>query len=110
MSRVREESDRVGIHDGIRIASARTGSVITSAGVILAGTFAAMAVAPLRMMLQIGVTVAVGVLIDTFIVRSMLVPAITALCGKWAWWPGHRRRLRASEAAVAAGEGEPPGD
>jgi len=110
MSRVREESDRVGIHDGIRIASARTGSVITSAGVILAGTFAAMAVAPLRMMLQIGVTVAVGVLIDTFIVRSMLVPAITALCGKWAWWPWHRRRLRASEAAVAVGEGGPPGD
>ena len=111
MSRVREESDRVGVHDGIRIASARTGSVITSAGVILAGTFAAMAVAPLRMMLQIGVTVALGVLIDTFVVRSMLVPAITALFGKWAWWPWHRRRLRASEAtAVAGGEGEPPGE
>jgi len=110
MSRVREESDRVGVRDGIRIASARTGSVITSAGVILAGTFAAMAVSPLRLLLQIGVTVALGVLIDTFIVRSMLVPAITALCGKWAWWPWHRRRLRASEAAVAAGGGEPPGD
>jgi len=111
MSRVREESDRVGVHDGIRIASARTGSVITSAGVILAGTFAAMAVAPLRMMLQIGVTVALGVLIDTFVVRSMLVPAITALFGKWAWWPWHRRRLRPAEAAaVAGGEGEPPGE
>jgi len=111
MSRVREESDRVGVHDGIRIASARTGSVITSAGVILAGTFAAMAVAPLRMMLQIGVTVALGVLIDTFVVRSMLVPAITALVGKWAWWPWHQRRLRPAEAAtVAGGEGEPPGE
>jgi len=104
MSRVREESDRVGVHDGIRVASARTGSVITSAGVILAGTFAAMAVAPLRMMLQIGVTVALGVLIDTFVVRSMLVPAITALFGKWAWWPWHRRRVRAAEAAAGSGE------
>nr|MCU0280367.1 MMPL family transporter [Acidimicrobiia bacterium] len=42
------------------------------------------------MLLQIGVTVALGVLIDTFIVRSMLVPAITAMFGKWAWWPFHR--------------------
>lgn len=90
MSRVREESDRLGMHDGIQVASAHTGTVITSAGVILAGTFAAMAIAPLRMLLQIGVTVALGVLIDTFIVRSMLVPAITAMFGKWAWWPFHR--------------------
>lgn len=111
MSRVREESDRLGIHEGIRMASARTGSVITSAGIILAGTFAAMAVSPLRMLLQIGVTVAVGVLIDTFIVRSMLVPAITAMLDKWAWWPWHRRRLRAAGAgAHATGDGEAAGD
>ncbi len=101
MSRVREESDRRGVHEGIRVASARTGAVITAAGIILAATFAAMAVSPLRMLLQIGVTVAVGVLIDTFIVRSMLVPAITSLFDKWAWWPWHRRRVRASEAAAA---------
>lgn len=111
MSRVREESDRLGIHDGIQVASARTGTVITSAGVILAGTFAAMAIAPLRMLLQIGVTVALGVLIDTFVVRSMLVPAITALFGKWAWWPWHRRRLRPAEAmADAAGEAVSKGE
>lgn len=103
MSRVREESDRLGVHDGIQVASARTGTVITSAGIILAGTFAAMAVAPLRMLLQIGVTVALGVLIDTFIVRSMLVPAITAIFGKWAWWPFHKRAERAAaRAAVPA--------
>jgi RND superfamily putative drug exporter len=94
MSRVREESDRLGIRDGIQVASARTGTVITSAGVILAGTFASMAIAPLRMLFQIGVTVAIGVLIDTFVVRSLLVPAITAVFGKWAWWPWHKRRLR----------------
>jgi len=55
--------------------------------------------------------VALGVLIDTFIVRSMLVPAITALLDKWAWWPWHRRRLRAAEAAVSAGPADrPPGE
>ena len=106
MSRVREESDRLGIHDGIQVASARTGTVITSAGVILAGTFASMAIAPLRMLLQIGVTVALGVLIDTFIVRSMLVPAITALFGKWAWWPWHKRQVQPTVAEEAPlGEG-----
>ena len=106
MSRVREESDRLGVHDGIQVASARTGTVITSAGVILAGTFAAMAIAPLRMLLQIGVTVALGVLIDTFIVRSMLVPAITALFGKWAWWPFHKRQVPPAVAEEApVGEG-----
>ncbi|MBN2113099.1 MAG: MMPL family transporter, partial [Acidimicrobiia bacterium] len=104
MSRVREESDRLGVHDGIQVASAHTGTVITSAGIILAGTFAAMAIAPLRMLLQVGVTVALGVLIDTFVVRSMLVPAITALFGKWAWWPFHRRAEQAAPA-TAAGEG-----
>jgi RND superfamily putative drug exporter len=55
--------------------------------------------------------VAVGVLIDTFIVRSMLVPAITAMLDKWAWWPWHRRRLRAAGAgAHATGDGEAAGD
>ena len=106
MSRVREESDRLGIHDGIQVASARTGTVITSAGIILAGTFASMAIAPLRMLLQIGVTVALGVLIDTFIVRSMLVPAITAMFGKWAWWPFHRGSAKPAVVEEApVGEG-----
>jgi len=105
MSRVREESDRLGVHDGIQVASAHTGTVITSAGIILAGTFAAMAIAPLRMLLQVGVTVALGVLIDTFLVRSMLVPAITAMFGKWAWWPFHKRAEHATDARAAAGEG-----
>jgi RND superfamily putative drug exporter len=104
MSRVREESERLGVHDGIQVASAHTGTVITSAGIILAGTFAAMAIAPLRMLLQVGVTVALGVLIDTFIVRSMLVPAITALFGKWAWWPFHKRAAQAATGAGGTGE------
>jgi RND superfamily putative drug exporter len=92
MSRVREESERHGVLDGIRIASARTGTVITSAGIILAGTFAALIAAPLRFLFQIGFAVALGVLIDTFVVRSLLVPAITALLGERAWWPSRLRR------------------
>ncbi len=91
MSRIREESEGRGIRDGIRIASARTGTVITSAGIILAGTFLALISAPLQMLLQVGVAVAVGILVDTFIVRSLLVPAITAIFGDLSWWPSSRR-------------------
>jgi len=91
MSRVREEAAARGTMAGIRAASARTGAVITSAGVILAGTFLAMVASPLTVLFQAGVIVAVGVLIDTFVVRSLLVPAITTLLGDAAWWPFGRR-------------------
>jgi RND superfamily putative drug exporter len=91
MSRVREESSTRPLRQGIRVASARTGTVITSAGLILAGTFGALVSSPLQLLFQVGLTVALGVLIDTFIVRSLLVPAITAFLGEWAWWPWHRR-------------------
>jgi len=57
------------------------------------------------MLLQVGVTVALGVLIDTFVVRSMLVPAITALFGKWAWWPFHKQAEHRAAAPDATGEG-----
>jgi RND superfamily putative drug exporter len=93
MSRVREESSTRPLRDGIRVASARTGTVITSAGLILAGTFGALISSPLQLLFQVGFVVALGVLVDTFIVRSLLVPAITALVGERAWWPGHRRTV-----------------
>jgi RND superfamily putative drug exporter len=92
MSRVREESSTRELRPGIRVASARTGTVITSAGLILAGTFGALVTSPLQLLFQAGLTVALGVLIDTFIVRSLLVPALTAFIGERAWWPFHRRR------------------
>ena len=91
MSRVREESEGRELREGIRLASARTGAVITSAGVILAGTFAALTMSPLLVLVQVGVIVSLGVLIDTFIVRSLLVPAIAALLGDLSWWPLGRR-------------------
>jgi RND superfamily putative drug exporter len=100
MSRVREESETRPIRDGIRVASGRTGAVITSAGLILAGTFGSMASAPLIVLFQIGVAVAVGVLIDTFVVRSILVPALTTLVGDRAWWPSRGRHAHGGEPAA----------
>lgn len=94
MARVREECEDRELRDGIRRASARTGTVITSAGIILAGTFAALTTAPLQMLVQVGATVALGVLLDTFLVRSLLVPSLTALVGEAAWWPARRRQPR----------------
>ena len=66
----------------------RTGSVITSAGLILAGTFAVLGTLPIQVLVQFGVVTAIGVLLDTFIVRPLLVPAITTVLGKYAFWPG----------------------
>jgi RND superfamily putative drug exporter len=106
MSRVREESERRPIRDGIRVASGRTGAVITSAGLILAGTFGSMATAQLTVLFQVGVAVAAGVLIDTFVVRSILVPAITTVAGDRAWWPsGRRARLGPPSPGVMAPRG-----
>lgn len=65
-----------------------TSSVISSAGLILAGTFSVLAVMPLEVLVQFGTVTAIGVLLDTFIVRPLLVPAITTVCGKYAFWPG----------------------
>ena len=75
-------------HQAIENGVARTGSVITSAGLILAGTFAVLATLPIQLLVQFGVVTAVGVLLDTFIVRPLLVPAITTVLGRYAFWPG----------------------
>lgn len=69
-----------------------TSSVITSAGLILAGTFAVLATLPIQVLLQFGIITALGVLLDTFIVRPLLVPSITTVLGKWAYWPGRFSR------------------
>ena len=87
MSRIREEARRSSLKQATRYALARTGPVITSAGIILAGTFSALMTLPLQDLLQLGFAVAVGVLIDTFITRTLIVPALVALLGRWNWWP-----------------------
>ncbi|MDM5438794.1 MMPL family transporter [Bacillus hominis] len=66
----------------------QTGSVITSAGLILAGTFAVLGTLPIQVLVQFGIVTAIGVLLDTFIVRPLLVPAITVVLGRFAFWPG----------------------
>src|SRR5690606_13804635 len=88
MSRIREEADAGHeIHHAVSRGLSLTGRVITSAGIILAGTFAALLLAPLPNLRQIGFGVTLGILIDTFVVRSLLVPAATMVVGKWAFWP-----------------------
>lgn len=79
-----------------------TGSVITSAGVILAGTFAVLASLPIQVLVQFGIVTAVGVLLDTFIVRPFLVPAITALLGRAAFWPGKHVEIAEAEEPLAS--------
>lgn len=87
MTRVREESVRIGTRPGILRGLGVTGSVITSAGVVLAATFAALAVIPILFLVQIAFIVAFGVLLDTVIVRSLLVPAAAYDIGRAIWWP-----------------------
>ncbi|MGN5731678.1 MMPL family transporter [Arthrobacter psychrochitiniphilus] len=87
MTRVREESLRIGTRPGILRGLGMTGSVITSAGVVLAATFAALAVIPILFLAQIAFIVAFGVLLDTVIVRSLLVPALSYDIGRAIWWP-----------------------
>ncbi|GGQ68240.1 MMPL family transporter [Streptomyces asoensis] len=88
MSRVREESLRHGVRQGVLRGLVTTGGVITSAGVVLAATFAALGVIPLAFLAQIAFIVAFGVLLDTLVVRSLLVPALVRDIGAPAWWPG----------------------
>ncbi len=87
MTRVREESAKLGTKAGILRGLSVTGSVITSAGVVLAATFAALGVIPILFLLQIAFIVAFGVLLDTIIVRSLLVPAVCYDIGRAIWWP-----------------------
>jgi putative drug exporter of the RND superfamily len=88
MTRAREEAAAHGTRDGVLRALVSTGGVVTGAGLILAGTFATLTLLPLEELVQIGATVAVGVLLDTFVVRALLIPAITYRLGDRAWWPG----------------------
>lgn len=87
MARAREESATRGTREGTLVALVNTGGVVTGAGLILAGTFATLTLLPLEELVQIGATVAIGVLLDTFVVRALLIPAITYRLGDRTWWP-----------------------
>lgn len=92
MTRVREESLKHGTRQGVLRGLTVTGGVITSAGVVLAATFAALSVIPILFLVQLAFIVAFGVLLDTFIVRSLLVPALTYDIGRAVWWPSKLSR------------------
>ena len=94
MSRVREESLAHGTREGILRGLRLTGGIITSAGLVLAATFTALSVIPVLFLVQIAFIVAFGVLLDTFIVRSLLVPALATDIGRAIWWPSKLARGR----------------
>jgi RND superfamily putative drug exporter len=87
MARVREEARHFGTREGMLRAIAATGPVITSAGVILAGTFSVLMTLPVTFTFDLGFMVALGILLDTFIVRTIMVPAAVELIGDKIWWP-----------------------
>jgi len=100
MTRVREEAHVHGTRRGALIGLAATGGVITSAGIVLAGTFAALGSLPLVAFAEIGFAVAFGVLLDTLVVRSVLVTALNLDIGRWMWWPGGLTRVPDEPAAT----------
>jgi RND superfamily putative drug exporter len=114
MSRVREEAAEHGTREGMLRALTATGPVITSAGIILAGTFSVMLALPLTFLFNIGFMVAVGILLDTFVVRTIMVPAAVELLGDKVWWPstaagggGALRERSSDEAHEQIRPGEP---
>ena len=104
MARVREETLRHGTRQGMLRGLAVTGGVITSAGIVLAGTFSVLALLPLVFLTEIGFVIAFGVLLDTFVVRSVLVPALVLDAGPRIWWPSALARTDG-----AGGWGDPFG-
>lgn len=107
MSRVREESLKHGTRPGILRGLGVTGGVITSAGVVLAATFAALGVIPIMFLVQLAFIVAFGVLLDTVLVRSLLVPALAYDIGPRIWWPGKLGRPELDAAIQREAGGSP---
>ena len=99
MTRVREESSRGGTRSGALTGLAATGGVITSAGAVLAGTFAVLGTLPVTFLTELGFAVAFGVLLDTIVVRSVLVTALTLDIGSKVWWPSSLARRAGSGSA-----------
>ena len=90
VTRAREETPEHGTRDGIVRAVSATGAVITSAGIVLAAVFCVLGVLPLIVLTQIGIIVGLGILLDTFVVRTVIIPALFTLIGPRIWWPALR--------------------
>lgn len=101
MTRVHEEAKRRGTRQGALVGLVATGAVITSAGLVLAGTFAVLGTLPMVAFAEIGFAVAFGVLLDTLIVRSILVTALNLDVGRWMWWPSKLAKVKDVDAVAA---------
>ena len=91
VTRAKEEAEKLGLREGMIKALASTGGVITSAGILLAAVFAVLGVLPLIALYQIGIIVGIGVLLDTLLVRTVIVPSLAFITGKYFWWPNHKK-------------------
>jgi RND superfamily putative drug exporter len=107
MARVREETLKFGTREGMKRGLAVTGGVITAAGVVLAGTFSVLAVLPLVFLTEIGFVIAFGVLLDTIVVRSLLVPSLVFKLGPKIWWPSSLADESDSAQETATGPARP---
>jgi putative drug exporter of the RND superfamily len=106
MSRIREEAHKHPLHRAIAQAIHITGTTVTSAGLVLAATFAVAAITGATSQVrQLALAIALGVLLDTFLVRTLLVPSMVQIIGRWNWWPSKLYRREATEA----GQVQPPG-
>ena len=103
MTRVREEAGQHGPRHGALTGLAATGGVITSAGCVLAGTFAALGTLPVTFLAELGFAVAFGVLLDTIVVRSVLVTALNLDLGRWVWWPSKLYRQPRPQTDILSG-------
>jgi putative drug exporter of the RND superfamily len=92
VTRAREETPEHGTRDGIVRAVSATGAVITSAGIVLAAVFCVLGVLPLIVLTQVGIIVGLGILLDTFVVRTVIIPALFTLIGPLIWWPALRNQ------------------
>jgi putative drug exporter of the RND superfamily len=100
-ARIREESRRLGTRDGTQRGLAVTGGVITAAGLVMAGTFTILSVLPSVQVAEVGIAVVIGVLVDTLLVRTILVPASLLLIGERVWWPSHNPQPTPTTPAAA---------
>jgi len=85
--RVKEEVRQHGTYEGVHVAVGATGGIIASAGLILAGTFAALLTGDLMLVVELGAVVALGVMFDTLVLVPIFLPAVTTVLGQWMWWP-----------------------
>jgi RND superfamily putative drug exporter len=115
MTRIREEARQLPLREAVGRALNVTGTTVTSAGLVLAGTFGVLAIVGsgsagaqnARTIVNVGVGLALGVLMDTFLVRTLLVPSAVVLIGRWNWWPSALYRARPAAAPAAPPDGDP---